>query len=83
MARMHPSPPDNLGSPPVLRNVCMAITDRTYIAGYVVISQPLVALTHKHTPWEWTNEHEAAFRHIQNMLLSDKVLMYPRVNQPY
>ena len=43
----------------------------------------LVALTRKHTRWEWTHEHEAAFCCLQNMLLSDKVLMYPRVTQPY
>ena len=58
-------------------------TNRQTLQSYAEIARPLVALTRKNVRWEWTEEHEAAFRRLQHLLLSDKVLMYPRINEPY
>ena len=56
---------------------------RQTVPNYAEIARPLVSLTHKHTRWDWTPAHETAFRTLQQLLLSDSVLMYPRVDQPY
>ena len=56
---------------------------RQTVKDYAELARPLVDLTRRHARWVWTCEHETAFRKLQSVLVSDKVLMYPRINQPY
>lgn len=56
---------------------------RQALDNYAQVSEPLTELTRKFTRWKWKMKHESAFRTLQQMLLSDNVLAYPRVDQPY
>ena len=56
---------------------------RQAIPSYAAISALLTALTKKHVRWHWTEEHEQAFRALQELLVSSHVLAYPRTDKPY
>ncbi len=56
---------------------------RQAIDHFAEVAQPLVELTRKNVTWEWTVKRERAFRTLQQMLLGDNVLAYPRLDRPY
>ncbi|GBG78910.1 hypothetical protein CBR_g28624 [Chara braunii] len=41
---------------------------RTFVKNYSIVAAPLFDLTRLDTPWEWTDECEAAFRHLKHAL---------------
>ena len=48
-----------------------------FIQDYSKIACPLLALTHKDTPWSWSSEQQTAFE-----TLRDKMCMCPVLRQP-
>lgn len=74
-------PPTNIAE--VRRFLGMTGYYRQTMPNYAEIAQILVAMTRKNALWEWTSAHETAFRTLQKMLLSDRVLAYPRTDRPY
>ncbi|GBG89159.1 hypothetical protein CBR_g48866 [Chara braunii] len=56
---------------------------RTFVKNYSIVVAPLIDLTRLDTPWEWTNECEAAFRHLKHALTHYEVLKLPDPNKPF
>ncbi|GBG72937.1 hypothetical protein CBR_g12659 [Chara braunii] len=50
---------------------------RTFVKNYSIMAAPLTDLTRLDTPWEWTNECEASFRHLKPALTHYEVLKLP------
>lgn len=67
----------------VRRFLGMAGYYRQTVPGYAAIAAPLNALLRLRAKWEWTDQHEKAFRLLQQHLLSDNVLAFPQTNEPY
>ena len=51
---------------------------RRFVPGFAKIAAPLHALTKKDVPFEWTQECEAAFCKLKELLITAPVLAYPR-----
>ncbi|GBG90849.1 hypothetical protein CBR_g51355 [Chara braunii] len=51
--------------------------NRTFVKNYSIVAAPLSDLTRLDTPREWTNECEAAFRHLKHALTHYEVLKLP------
>ncbi len=47
---------------------------RTAVPDFASVARPLTVLTKKSSRWQWGTEQETAFRELQRLLLSDKVL---------
>ncbi|GBG90121.1 hypothetical protein CBR_g50214 [Chara braunii] len=56
---------------------------RTFVKNYSVVAAPLTNLTRLDTPWEWTEECEAAFRHLKHALTHYEVLKLPDPDKPF
>ncbi|GBG75808.1 hypothetical protein CBR_g21053 [Chara braunii] len=56
---------------------------RTFVKNCSVVAAPLTDLTHLDTPWEWTDECEAAFRHLKHALTHYEVLKLPDPDKPF
>ena len=56
---------------------------RDLIPGYAKLAAPLVELTRKDVPFEWTRHRRTAFEQLKKELLSDHCVGYPDVNKPY
>ncbi|GBG80277.1 hypothetical protein CBR_g30644 [Chara braunii] len=56
---------------------------RTFVKNYSIVAAPLTDLTRLDTPWEWTDECEAAFRHLKHALTHYEVLKLPDPDKPY
>ncbi|GBG72363.1 hypothetical protein CBR_g11941 [Chara braunii] len=56
---------------------------RTFVKNYSVVAAPLTDLTRLDTPWEWTDECEAAFRHLKHALTHYEVLKLPDPDKPF
>ncbi|GBG75872.1 hypothetical protein CBR_g21116 [Chara braunii] len=56
---------------------------RTFIKNYSIVAAPLTDLTRLDTPWEWTDECEAAFRHLKHVLTHYEVLKLPDPDKPF
>ncbi|GBG91238.1 hypothetical protein CBR_g52122 [Chara braunii] len=56
---------------------------RTFIKNYSIVAAPLTDLTRLDTPWEWTDECEAAFRHLKHALTHYEVLKLPDPDKPF
>lgn len=56
---------------------------RQVIPNYATLAYPLVSLTKKNVPWNWSVECENAFKEIKNHLTSDSVLAFPQTDKPY
>ncbi|GBG87032.1 hypothetical protein CBR_g44489 [Chara braunii] len=56
---------------------------RTFVRNYSIVAAPLTDLTRLDTPWEWTNECEAAFRHLKHALTHYEVLKLPDLDKPF
>jgi len=47
---------------------------RRYVQGYAQITKPLTSLLHKDTPWEWTEDQDAAFEKLKSILTNKPIL---------
>ncbi|GBG65872.1 hypothetical protein CBR_g54164 [Chara braunii] len=56
---------------------------RPFVKNYSIVATPLTDLTHLDTPWEWTDECEAAFRHLKHALTHYEVLKLPDPDKPF
>ncbi|GBG74872.1 hypothetical protein CBR_g19385 [Chara braunii] len=56
---------------------------RTFVKNYSIMAAPLTDLTSLDTPWEWTDECEAAFRHLKHALTHYEVLKLPDPDKPF
>ncbi|GBG88725.1 hypothetical protein CBR_g48255 [Chara braunii] len=56
---------------------------RTFIKNYSIVAAPLTDLTRLDTPWEWTDECEATFRHLKHVLTHYEVLKLPDPDKPF
>ncbi|GBG80834.1 hypothetical protein CBR_g31390 [Chara braunii] len=56
---------------------------RTFVKNYSIVAAPLTDLTRLDTPWEWTDECEAAFRHLKHVLTHYEVLKLPDPDKPF
>ncbi|GBG92477.1 hypothetical protein CBR_g55628 [Chara braunii] len=56
---------------------------RTFVKNYSIVVAPLTDLTRLDTPWEWTDECEAAFRHLKHALTHYEVLKLPNPDKPF
>ncbi|GBG47766.1 hypothetical protein CBR_g81398, partial [Chara braunii] len=56
---------------------------RTFVKNYSIVAAPLTDLTRLDTPWEWTDECEAAFRHLKHALTHYEVLKLPNPDKPF
>ncbi|GBG66479.1 hypothetical protein CBR_g63062 [Chara braunii] len=50
---------------------------RNFVKNYNTITSPLTDLTRLDTPWDWTDECEAAFKCLKHALTHHEVLMVP------
>ncbi len=56
---------------------------RSCIPNYATHAEPLVRLTRKSQPWEWTVEQQTSFQTLKDLLCSRYVLAHPRTDLPY
>ncbi|GBG80094.1 hypothetical protein CBR_g30461 [Chara braunii] len=56
---------------------------RTFVTNYSIVVAPLTDLTRLDTPWEWTDECEAAFRHLKHVLTHYEALKPPDPDKPF
>jgi hypothetical protein len=48
---------------------------RTFIKNYSDLALPLTQLTHKNTPFQWTERHEQAFQRLKEMFTTGPILV--------
>ena len=56
---------------------------RHFVKDYSKIAQPLTDLTHDDVKWDWRPEHQQAFEHLRNILISDQIMSYPDFTKPF
>ncbi|GBG83905.1 hypothetical protein CBR_g37776 [Chara braunii] len=56
---------------------------RTFVKNYSIMSATLTDLTRLDTPWDWTDECEAAFRHLKHALTHYEVFKLPDPDKPF
>jgi transposase InsO family protein len=56
---------------------------RQCVKGYAQIAEPIVALTRKAVPFEWSADCQAAFEQLKQALTGPQVMAHPDVNKPY
>jgi hypothetical protein len=56
---------------------------RQCVQNYAKIAEPIVALTRKGVPFEWTSGCQAAFDALKRALVSPQVMAHPDVGKPY
>ena len=56
---------------------------RKFIPKYSDIACPLMNLTRKDMPFEWSKACQAAFEMLKEYLLKEPILKYPKPDQPY
>ena len=56
---------------------------RQCMPDYAKIAAPLVTLTRKSVAFHFDQEEREAFSKLKSLLISDRVMSYPRVGQPY
>ncbi|GBG76676.1 hypothetical protein CBR_g22893 [Chara braunii] len=56
---------------------------KTFVKNYSIVAAPLTDLTRLHTPWEWTDECEVAFRHLKHALTHYEVLKLLDPDKPF
>ena len=56
---------------------------RKFIPCFSEISRPLVKLTAKDTPFEWTPQCQSSFEMLKDALMSAPILKYPDTEKPY
>jgi len=61
-----------------LANFC-----RNYVKNFADLAAPLIQLTHKDTPFEWTAAHQHAFEALRDALCSAPCLALPDMERPF
>ena len=56
---------------------------RIFIKNFAGCVKPLVNLTKKDVPWQWTEEEQAAMDDLINAITSEPVLAHPQLDQPF
>ncbi|GBG69950.1 hypothetical protein CBR_g4777 [Chara braunii] len=56
---------------------------RTFVKNYSIVATPLTDLTRLDTPWEWTDECEAAFKHLKHALTHYEIFKLPDPDKPF
>ncbi|GBG85494.1 hypothetical protein CBR_g40133 [Chara braunii] len=56
---------------------------RNFVKNYSMIASPLTDLTRLDTPWDWTDECEAAFKRLKHTLTHHELLMVPDPQRPF
>lgn len=56
---------------------------RRFIKNYAQIAQPLLHLTKKGVPFDWTDDCEQAFVMLRHALISPPILTYPNFNESF
>ena len=56
---------------------------RKFIQGYATLATPLHMLTHKNTPFRWTDEHQTVFEALKHALINAPVLAMPDFSKPF
>ena len=56
---------------------------RKFIQGYSSLTSPLHTLTHKNTPFAWTDQHTTIFNQLKEALVSAPVLKLPDFSLPF
>ncbi|GBG93035.1 hypothetical protein CBR_g58303 [Chara braunii] len=56
---------------------------RNFVKNYSTIASPLTDLTRLDTPWDWSDECEAAFKRLKHALMNHEVLMVPDPQKPF
>ena len=56
---------------------------RRFIPGYSNIARPLIDLTKKNTPWEWSSKCETAFTVLKKIFCMQPVLKMPDPSAPF
>jgi hypothetical protein len=47
------------------------------------VAKPLNKLTRKDIEWMWTEQHQKAFKELQNRVTSEPVLAHPELDKPF
>ncbi|GBG78069.1 hypothetical protein CBR_g26006 [Chara braunii] len=56
---------------------------RNFAKNYSTVASPLTDLTRLDTPWDWSDECEAAFKRLKHALMNHEVLMVPDPQKPF
>ncbi|GBG59340.1 hypothetical protein CBR_g38369 [Chara braunii] len=56
---------------------------RNFVKNYSTVASPLTDLTRLVTPWDWSDECEAAFKRLKHALMNHEVLMVPDPQKPF
>ncbi|GBG67114.1 hypothetical protein CBR_g81538 [Chara braunii] len=56
---------------------------RNFVKDYSTVASPLTDLTRLDTPWDWSDECEAAFKRLKHALMNHEVLMVPDPQKPF
>ena len=56
---------------------------RRFIPNYSTIARPLIDLTKKNLPWDWTSSQQQAFDKLKGLFLSQPVLRIPNLSSPF
>ena len=54
-----------------------------FIPNYSTLAHPLIDLTKKNLPWNWTPSQQHAFNHLKCLFLSEPVLHIPDLSSPF
>ena len=54
-----------------------------FISNYSTIAHPLIDLTKKNLPWNWTPSQQQAFDHLKHLFLFQLVLHIPDLSSPF
>ena len=56
---------------------------RKFIGNYSHIARPLIELTKKNKPWNWSNACQNVFNQIKNIFMKEPVLQLPDLTKPF
>jgi hypothetical protein len=56
---------------------------RYFIPDYMMITQPLLHLTKKMTPWEWTDQQQLAFDCLKILMCKAPILIQPNFDKKF
>ena len=63
--------------------LCFANFYCRFIPNYSTIARPLIDLTKKNLPWNWTPTQQQAFNHLKHLFLSQPVLHISNLSSPF
>ncbi|GBG65833.1 hypothetical protein CBR_g53805 [Chara braunii] len=56
---------------------------RNFVKNYSTVASPFTDITRLDTPWDWSDECEAAFKQLKHALMNHEVLMVPDPHKPF